>query len=109
MRWRKMDYPLITRVRNWWKPPKPAPEIPPTPAPEPEAPPVTPPAIKPSRVQFVNYLRAIAILRSIPFTAFLSAFLKLPLRRIAYAVGLAIWLYMSYVLFLQLFDFITRS
>lgn len=86
--------PVRTWIKSWFetKTPDPAPE-PVVPA-EPEKP--EPDPVEPSRIQLVNYIRALMILRNTPFKELRDEFLKLPLQKIAYAIGCVIWVVMSY-------------
>jgi hypothetical protein len=85
--------PIITRIRNWFSPevPPPSPEPLPTPAPEPDA-----KIPEPSRIQVLNFIRALMILRNAPFKELSAEFAKLPHKKIAYAIGAIIWVFMSY-------------
>jgi hypothetical protein len=91
--------PLLTRIKNWWSP---APVVTPEPEPKPQ-PEVVPDVPEPSRVQFVNYIRALLILRNAPFKELHAEFMKLPHKKIAYAVGTAIWVFMTYTFLKYLF------
>jgi hypothetical protein len=95
--------PILTKISNWWNPkptpaPIPAPEPTPEPAPTPDTPPITP-----SRVQAVNYIRALLILKQIPIKQLREEFLKLPLKKIAYTIGVVIWFIMTYSFITRLF------
>jgi hypothetical protein len=97
--------PILTKLINWWNPkPKPTPTPAPIPLPAPEPIP-TPapevPTVTPSSIQAVNYIRALLILKNIPLKKLREEFLKLPLKQIAYTIGVVIWFIMTY-------SFITR-
>jgi hypothetical protein len=89
--------PVRTWLKSWFDTPTTPDPVPPADvvAPDPEIDPAVP-AIEPSRVQLVNYIRALLILRNTPFKELRDEFLKLPLKKIAYAIGTVIWLFMSY-------------
>jgi hypothetical protein len=53
------------------------------------------PLVKPSPVQAVNYVRALLILKNIPFKELMQELRKLPWFKITYCVGVIIWLYMT--------------
>jgi hypothetical protein len=53
------------------------------------------PEIKPSNIQFVNYIRALLILKKIPFKQLLAELKKLPWLDICYVIGVFIWLFMT--------------
>jgi hypothetical protein len=90
-----MAGPIITKIKSWLFPETPKPITPePAPAPEPVQP--EPPAVEPSNLQFINYIRALMILRDTPLKKLREEFLKLPLSRLAWGAGCVIWLYMSY-------------
>jgi hypothetical protein len=93
---------MFNRLRDWLYPkkvdPQPAPVPAPAPAPKPE-----PPVITPSNIQLVNYIRALAILRGIPFQQLRTEFFKLPLRKIGWVLGVTFWLYMTYAIVGALF------
>lgn len=72
-----------------------------TPTPEPENP--AAPEVKRSFIPAVNYLRAFLILKKIPFKQLRAEFLKLPLRQIAWVIGIGIWAYMTYALAMWVF------
>lgn len=74
----------------------------PSPKPAPEEPQVVIPEIKPSNLQFVNYIRALLILKNIPFTKLRDELKKLPWLDILYVVGIFIWIFMSYLFVRQL-------
>jgi hypothetical protein len=85
--------PVRTWIKSWFET-KPAPN-----PPEPEPVPVIPPEpkpVEPSNIQLVNYIRALVILRNTPFKELHAEFFKLPLQKIAYAIGCVIWVFMSY-------------
>jgi hypothetical protein len=93
--------PILTKLINWWNPkPKPTPTPAPIPVPEPTPTPDIPP-ITPSNIQAVNYIRALLILKQIPIKKLREEFLKLPLKKIAYTIGVVIWFIVTY-------SFITR-
>jgi hypothetical protein len=101
--------PILEKISNWWKP-KPAPTPTPTPAPipVPEPPPKPTPTLDitpatPSKIQAVNYIRALLILKQIPFKKLREEFLKLPLKQIAYTIGVVIWFIMTYSFITRLF------
>jgi hypothetical protein len=97
-----MAGPIITKIRDWLYPKKDDPK--PTPAPTPQPEPVDDkPLIAPSSIQFVNYIRAIMILRNIPITKLQAEFAKIPWLDIGYIAGVFIWVYMTYALTTQLF------
>jgi hypothetical protein len=85
---------MFNRLRDWLYPKK----VDPQPAPTPE-----PPVILPSNIQLVNYIRALAILRNIPFQQLRAEFFKLPLRKISWVLGVTFWLYMTYAIVNALF------
>lgn len=90
-----MAGPIITKIKSWLFPEKPKPVEPdaePSPAPEPPAPPIA----EPSNLQFLNYIRALLILRDTPLKKLREEFFKLPLGSLAWGAGCVIWLYMSY-------------
>lgn len=96
-------------LRDWWltkkEEEKPTPEPAPVPAPAPETPAIPElPEVEPSRVQVVNYVRVLAILRSIPYKKLKEEFFKLPLRQLAWLIGVGIWLYMTYAIGLVIFS-----
>jgi hypothetical protein len=102
--------PILEKISNWWKP-KPAPTPTPTPAPiSPPDPTSTPiptptvdtPSISRSNIQLINYVRALMILKQIPLKKLREEFLKLPLQKIAYTIGVFIWAIMTYLLLKQL-------
>jgi len=86
----------MPRIRDWFFPKKPTPE--PQPAPEVVPPLPEPPVVKQSPIQLINYARALAILRSIPFKQLREEFFKLPLRKLGWAIGVTFWLYMTYAI-----------
>ena len=90
---------MFSRIRNWLYPEKDTPQ--PEPAPAPAIP--EPPIITPSSIQLINYVRALAILRSIPFQQLREEFFKLPLRKIGWVVGVTFWIYMTYAIVIALF------
>jgi len=94
---------MFSRIRNWLYPEKDAPQPEPTPAPEPAPVIPAPPVITPSNIQLINYVRALAILRSIPFNQLRTEFFKLPLRKIGWVLGVTFWLYMTYAIVSALF------
>lgn len=73
-----------------------------TPAPAPDPPPIEIPEIKPSNLQFVNYIRALLILKNIPLTKLRDELKKLPWLDIFYVLGILVWILMSYLLIKQL-------
>lgn len=77
-------------------------DTPPVPAPEPKEPAVEIPEIKPSNLQFVNYIRALLILKNIPFTKLRDELKKLPWLDIFYVLGILIWIFMSCLFIRQL-------
>ena len=87
---------MFNRLRNLVFPKKAEPAPPPAPAPEPVLP--SPPIVKPSSIQLVNYIRALAILRTIPFKRLRDEFVKLPLRQLGWMLGVIFWLYMTYAI-----------
>lgn len=96
---------MFSKLRNWWTPKtpdtpvEPKPANPPVAVPAPAAEPAPElPEVKPGAIQMVNYLRAFAILRKIPFKEFRAELVKLPWRQIAWFTGLVIWLYMTYAI-----------
>lgn len=98
--------PILKKLSNWLKP-KPAPAPTPTPAPilppDPTSAPIpTPtvdaPEISRSNIQLINYARALLILKQLPLKKLREEFLKLPLRKIAYTIGVFIWAIMTYSL-----------
>jgi hypothetical protein len=88
-----MAGPIITKIKSWLFPEKPKPV-------EPEAVPAStqpePPVVEPSNLQFLNYIRALMILRDTPLKKLREEFFKLPLDRLTWFAGCLIWLYMSY-------------
>ena len=102
------EWPVITGIKKRIWPDKKPDE---NPAPLPPTPPINPPNfpddIKPSNFNFVNYLRALMILRAIPFAKLREEILKLPLKRIAYVCGVFIWVYMTYTFILHLLCVLT--
>lgn len=93
--------PILTKLSEWWNPtPAPTPAPAPTPVPEP-----TPdiPTITPSSIQAVNYIRVLMILKQLPIKELRAAFLKLPLKKIAYTIGVVIWFIMTYSFITRLF------
>ncbi len=72
--------------------------IPPTP----EEPQITIPDIKPSNLQFVNYIRALLILKNIPLKKLRDELKKLPWLDIFYVAGILIWALMTYLFIRQL-------
>jgi hypothetical protein len=88
---------LFTRIRNWFVPPPP-PKPGPLPLPVPD---LTIPT--PGPLQWVNYMRALLILRNTPFKELHKAFSKLPHAKIAYTTGAVIWLVMTYKFLQYLF------
>jgi hypothetical protein len=60
------------------------------------------PEIKPSNLQFVNYIRALLILNQIPFRKLRDELKKLPWLDIFYVLGILVWILMSYLLIRQL-------
>lgn len=70
--------------------------------PEPPAAPEEPPLIKPSPVQAVNYVRALLILKNIPFKELVQELRKLPWFKITYCLGVIIWIYMTCLFFTYL-------
>lgn len=104
------NWPVITYVRKKWTPDK-KPETPPEPDKEkPEEIPAEPDpvVVTPSSLNVVNYLRALMILRNTPFKKLWAEFLKLPLKKLAYATGLIIWVYMTYTLVTQLLSLLFK-
>ncbi len=102
------DWPIITGVKKRIWPdktpdekPLPLPPSPPAPLPE------FPANITPSNFNFVNYLRALMLLRAIPFAKLREEILKLPLKKIAYVFGVFIWIYMTYTFILHLLCVLT--
>ena len=95
--------PILTKIINWWNPkPAPTPTPSPIPVPEPAPTPDIPP-ITPSSVQAVNYIRALLILNQIPLKKLRDEFFKLPLKKIAYTIGVVIWFIMTYSFITRLF------
>lgn len=88
-----MAGPIITKIKLWLFPEKPKP-IEPEAVPAP--PPTEPPVVEPSNLQFLNYIRALMILRDTPLKKLREEFFKLPLNGLAWAAGCVIWLYMTY-------------
>ena len=91
----------MKKLREWLFPkkPDPAPALPtvPDPTPEPVLPVVPePPVVKPSSIQLINYLRVLSILRSIPLARLKAEFLKLPLRKLGWALAVTLWLGLTY-------------
>jgi hypothetical protein len=70
--------------------------------PTPEEPQITIPDIKPSNLQFVNYIRALLILKNIPLKKLRDELKKLPWLDIFYVAGVLIWLLMTYLFIRQL-------
>lgn len=94
---------MFNKLRKWLYPKKDAPQ--PAPSPDVEPAPVIPepPVVTPSNIQLINYVRALAILRSIPFQQLRTEFFKLPLRKIGWVVGVTFWIYMTYAIVCALF------
>ena len=88
-----MAGPIITKIKSWLFPEKPKPA---EPADVPVPAPAEPPVVEPSNLQFLNYIRALMILRDTPLKKLREEFLKLPLNHLAWGAGCLIWLYMSY-------------
>lgn len=101
-----MAGPVITKIIDWFTPKKVEPDPAPAPLPEPAPAPTPPepeiPAIRPSNLQFVNYIRALMILQRIPITKLKKELAKLPWLDIAYVCGIFIWVVMSCLFVLQL-------
>jgi hypothetical protein len=90
-----MAGPIVTKINRWLFPEKkPAPVPSPEPTPEVSA----PEQVKPSAIPAVNYVRALLILKNLPLKQLREEFLKLPLAKICWLVGLLIWFYMTYAL-----------
>jgi hypothetical protein len=86
--------PVRTWIKSWFEStPKEPDTVPVQPEPVPELP---PDPIEPSRVQLVNYIRALLILKNTPFKELREEFFKLPLKQLAYFTGTLIWFFMSY-------------
>lgn len=94
---------MFNKLRNWLYTKKVAPLPEPTPTPEPAPVVPEPPIITPSNIQLINYIRALAILRNIPFQQLRTEFFKLPLRKIGWVLGVTFWLYMTYAIVNALF------
>lgn len=60
------------------------------------------PLVKPSPVQAVNYVRALLILKKIPFKQLMQELQKLPWFKITYGLGVIIWIYMTCLFFTYL-------
>lgn len=60
------------------------------------------PEIKPSNLQFINYIRALMILQKIPFAKLRDELKKLPWLDILYVLGWFVWLFMSGLFIWQL-------
>lgn len=57
------------------------------------------PEVTPSGINAINYVRALMILRKIDFKKLREEFLKLPLKKLAIAIGVIAWCALSYWLF----------
>jgi hypothetical protein len=93
-----MAGPIVTKIHGWLFPedkPAPMPDPEPAPAREPEP-------VQPSVIPAVNYLRALLILKNLPLKQLREEFLKLPLAKICWMLGLVIWAYMTYAIARQL-------
>lgn len=98
-----MAGPIITKLKNWFFPKKPEPPK------EPEPEPTVKIDAAPSPLPAVNYIRALLILKSLPLAQLREEFFKLPLRKLGWTVGLAIWLYMSYAIIAHIFAWLLPS
>lgn len=86
-----MARPVIKWLRGWLSPAI-KPDIPDKPAPV-----IPEPAVpKPTGLPLADYVRALLVLRAIPFKKLRIAFLALPLRQIFYVIGCVIWVIMTY-------------
>lgn len=65
---------------------------------KPEPSPTLPDLAQPSRIQLVNYIRVLMILRNIPLKQLGEELKKIPWRYVFWAAGLLIWAYMTYVI-----------
>jgi hypothetical protein len=88
-----MAGPVITKIKSWLFPEKPKPA---EPAVVPVPPPAEPPIVEPINLQFLNYIRALMLLRNTPLKKLREEFFKLPLGSLTWCAGCLIWLYMSY-------------